>query len=204
MLFQPLEILRRLMRLRMLRRLGVVAIEDASLFRAAIVPGPLVALESCELRVGPRSLVRGSIHFDRSGARLSVGANTAIGVGTQLVVSDDIQIGQNVLISYGCLVMDHDGHSLDIRYRQRDLDDMLLGRPKDWAHVARQRVCVGDGAWIGAGAVLLKGVSVGAQAVVGARAVVAKSVPAGAVVAGNPAKVIGDVSELLARGGGHE
>ena len=52
-----------------------------------------------------------------------------------------------------------------------------------------------DGAWIGAGAIILANVTVGRKAVVGAGAVVTRSVPAFAIVAGNPAKVIGTVNE---------
>lgn len=46
------------------------------------------------------------------------------------------------------------------------------------------------GAWIGANAVILAGVSIGKHAIVGAGAVVTKDVPDYAVVVGNPAKVI--------------
>src|SRR5262245_58504320 len=52
------------------------------------------------------------------------------------------------------------------------------------------------GAKIGANATLLPGVIVGENALVGAGAVVVRDVPAGAVVAGNPARVIRQVSEL--------
>jgi acetyltransferase-like isoleucine patch superfamily enzyme len=52
------------------------------------------------------------------------------------------------------------------------------------------------GAKIGANATLLPGVEIGENAVVGAGAVVVHDVPAGAVVVGNPARVINDVSKL--------
>ena len=48
---------------------------------------------------------------------------------------------------------------------------------------------IGDGAWIGIGAIVLKGVSIGAGARVQAGAVVARDVPEGATVSGNPAQV---------------
>lgn len=50
---------------------------------------------------------------------------------------------------------------------------------------------LGDDVWIGAGAVLLRGARIGNGAIVGAGAVVDFEVPAGAVVAGNPARVVG-------------
>jgi acetyltransferase-like isoleucine patch superfamily enzyme len=51
-------------------------------------------------------------------------------------------------------------------------------------------VVLGDDVWVGAGAVILKGVTVGDGAVVAARAVVTRDVPADTVVAGNPARVV--------------
>jgi len=55
---------------------------------------------------------------------------------------------------------------------------------------------VRKGAKIGANATLLPGVVIGENALVGAGSVVVHDVPAGAVVAGNPAKVIRQISEL--------
>ena len=52
------------------------------------------------------------------------------------------------------------------------------------------------GAKIGANATILPGVVVGENALVGAGAVVVRDVPAGAVVVGNPARVIRQISEL--------
>ncbi|HEY4285032.1 MAG TPA: acyltransferase [Chthoniobacterales bacterium] len=51
-------------------------------------------------------------------------------------------------------------------------------------------IIIGNDVWIGANAVVLKGVTIGDGAVVGAGAVLTSDVPPGAVVAGNPAKVI--------------
>jgi maltose O-acetyltransferase len=51
-----------------------------------------------------------------------------------------------------------------------------------------------DDVWIGANAIILKGVTIGARSIVGAGAVVSRDVPPDCVVAGNPARV---VKELL-------
>lgn len=51
-------------------------------------------------------------------------------------------------------------------------------------------VIIGTNVWMGAGSMVLKGVTIGDNAIVGAAAVVASNVPANAIVFGNPAKVI--------------
>ena len=61
-------------------------------------------------------------------------------------------------------------------------------------------VVVEDGAALGAGAVLLPGITIGRGALVGAGAVVTRSVDEGVVVAGNPARVVGQRSALACAG----
>ncbi|MCC6483663.1 MAG: hypothetical protein IT209_02355 [Armatimonadetes bacterium] len=66
---------------------------------------------------------------------------------------------------------------------------------KDWSHVKMAPVRICDKAWIGARAIILKGVTIGEGAVIGAGSVVTKDVPAWCVAAGNPARVIRQVEE---------
>jgi maltose O-acetyltransferase len=89
-----------------------------------------------------------------------------------------ITIGRDVLIGNGAHVYDSDFHAID-----------------PWARAAGQpprtaAVTIGDGAWIGANAMVLKGVTVGAGAVVGAGSVVTQSVPPATLAAGSPARVV--------------
>jgi len=65
-----------------------------------------------------------------------------------------------------------------------------LGIAEEGAQRGRHRlrpVVVEDDAWIGIGAIILKGVRIGAGARIGAGSVVTSDVPAGGVVQGNPA-----------------
>jgi maltose O-acetyltransferase len=66
------------------------------------------------------------------------------------------------------------------------------GHDPDDPHLAdvASPITVGDGAWLGAGCILLPGARIGRGAVVAAGAVVRGEVPAGAIVAGVPARVI--------------
>ena len=60
---------------------------------------------------------------------------------------------------------------------------------------ANFEINVGDKVWIGAGSIILPGVTIGDGAMVAAGSVVTKDVPSRAVVGGNPARVIGSVDD---------
>lgn len=110
-----------------------------------------------------------------------VGNNTFIGNGCTLAAARSIRIGHDCLLGPGVRVHDNDGHPLDPVRRRR-------GEPADPADSAA--VVIGDGVWVAAQAIILKGVNIGENAVVGAGAVVTADVPAATVVAGNPARVV--------------
>ncbi|MBX7540904.1 serine O-acetyltransferase [Qipengyuania sphaerica] len=82
-----------------------------------------------------------------------------------IVIGDGAVIGRNVSIYQ------------NVTIGQRNDTNPAMGR-------------VEDGAYIGAGAVILGGVTVGANAIVGANAVVLNDVPPGATVVGNPARIV--------------
>jgi hypothetical protein len=58
-------------------------------------------------------------------------------------------------------------------------------------------VVLGSNVWVGAGAILLKGVQIGDNSIVGAGSVVLQSVPANVVIAGNPGKVVAQLDTNL-------
>lgn len=109
-------------------------------------------------------------------ARVKLGRNVAINHDVFLLGRCGITIGDNVVLSARAMVMD--GGLETGRSHAAGSD-----------HVDRP-VEIGDGAWIGAGAIVLPGVAIGQGAVVGAGSVVTKSIPAGEVWAGNPARLI--------------
>lgn len=121
------------------------------------------------------------------GAHITIGAHTFVNVNVVMLDSADITIGQRVLIGPGAQLLTAT-HPLAMAERL----------PADWTpdsdhgpYVTMARpITVGDGAWIGAGALLMPGVTVGEGAVIGAGSVVTHDVPAHTVVAGNPARVV--------------
>ena len=82
----------------------------------------------------------------------------------------------------GCLITDSDSHPLHPSDRRRD-----------HAKTVTKPIVIEDDVFVGARAIVLKGVRLGQGCVVGAGSVVTKDVPAMAIAAGNPAKVVAQV-----------
>ena len=109
---------------------------------------------------------------------IRIGARTIVNVGTYLSGEGGLEIGEDVLIGPHVKLLSA-GHAIDE-------GDVIIARNR----ITRAKITVEDGAWIGAGAIVLEGVTVGRGAVVAAGALVRQDVPAGMVAAGMPAKVI--------------
>ena len=125
--------------------------------------------------------VRGSksVVFVESGAKLVLGNNVGIS-NSVIYAKSEIVIEDNVMIGAGSAIYDSDFHCIDY-FERIELGDK---------EVSHKPVLIGEGAFIGAGSIILKGVHVGARSVIGAGSVVARSVPPGEIWAGNPAKFI--------------
>ena len=186
--------IRNIDRRRCWKRLGQFDLPSSSSVLANVAFGPFVDSKTNTLIVGESSLLRGVVTFARNDSSLVVGNNTAINGATSFSIADRVEVGNNVLISYECMIMDHDGHSADPDIRKSDLPDLLEGRPKAWGPVKIAPVKIEDSAWIGARSIILKGVTVGQGAIVAAGSVVTKSVAPFVIVAGNPAREVGKIN----------
>lgn len=95
--------------------------------------------------------------------------------GSQIRCMNKISIGNQCAIGRNVMIMDFDAHKI----MYEDGSENNVTAP----------ITIGDKVWIGAGAIILKGVTIGSNAIIGAGAVVNKDVPANSVVVGNPAVV---------------
>lgn len=111
-------------------------------------------------------------------ARITIGNNVGIS-GATLSAAASIIVGDDVMIGSGALIVDNDAHPVNPFKRHTE--------PPKAAPVK-----IGNMVFIGARAIVLKGIELGEGAVVGAGAVVTRSVKPFAIVAGNPAAVVGD------------
>ena len=93
-----------------------------------------------------------------------------------------------MLISYECIITDHDSHSIDSEKRKNDLSKFKNNQMM-WHEVNSKPIHIKNNAWIGTRSIILKGVTIGEGAVVAAGSVVTKDVPDYTLVAGNPAEI---------------
>lgn len=89
---------------------------------------------------------------------------------THIYVGDSVLFGPNVTVATA-------SHPINNEQRKQALQ---FNKP----------VRIGENTWIGAGAVILPGVTIGSDTVIGAGSVVTKDIPSGVVAVGNPCKVI--------------
>ena len=112
----------------------------------------------------------------------------------------NIHLGERVFFNFNCVVLDvcpvHIGdftlfgpgvqiytplHPMNAELRRRE----EFGAP----------VRIGADVWVGGGAIILPGVTIGARSVIGAGSVVTRDVPEGVFAAGNPCRVIREITE---------
>lgn len=143
---------------------------------------------SAKVTIGAMTECNAVLLFDRPEAEITIGDRCFLGKST-IVSAARVSIGDDVMLSWGITIVDHDSHSLDFSKRANDVTEWRQGR-KCWEHVAISPVSIQSKAWIGFGATILKGITVGEGAIVGAQAVVTRDVLPWSIVGGNPAKLI--------------
>ena len=151
---------------------------------------------NASMKVGNRLSLNNGVKFSDSGingrCRFEVRDSASLIIGNDVGLSDatitchnNIRIGNNVILGVGCQVRDTDNHSLNPQ-------DRLNGR--DWENKMTAPIIINDNVFIGANALILKGVKIGNDSIVGAGSVVTKNIPANEIWAGNPAKFIKKVN----------
>ncbi len=104
------------------------------------------------------------------------------------------RIGKNVFINFDCVFLDLGGITIEDNVLIAPKVSILSeGHPlssKDRQSLVPSHIHIKKGAWIGASATILPGVTVGENAIVAAGAVVSQNVPDNTIVGGIPAKVI--------------
>ena len=135
------------------------------------------------LRDNGRVLVGDNCVLDRDmtiecGGVLSIGARTIFGHHCTIAAYDHLSIGEDCLIAEMVSIRDHDHCFADLTTPIREQG------------MTRAPIRIGRDVWIGGKATITKGVTIGDGAIIGANAVVTRDVPAFAIAVGIPARVI--------------
>ena len=115
------------------------------------------------------------------GAHVHVGDNFYANFNLTLVDDGHIYIGDNVLI----------GPNVTIATANHPIDPSLRRRALQYNRDVR----IGNNVWIGAGTVIVPGVTIGDDAVIGALSVVTRDIPPKTVAVGNPCRVLREIGE---------
>ena len=112
--------------------------------------------------------------------RLQIGDNVTLGRSVMLVCGGTVIIGENCMVGHGAQIISG-GH----RIPPLSSRESMRFSGSEEAPIVVER-----DSWIGAGAIVLPGVTIGQGAVVAAGAVVAKDLPANVIAGGVPAAII--------------
>lgn len=115
------------------------------------------------------------------GKTVSIGSGTYINSGLTLIDDYKITIGSKCLFGTN-VTLCTTGHPIHPELREQG---GMYSFP----------IVIGDGAWIGAGVVILPGITIGENAVIGAGSVVTKDIPANVIAVGNPCKVLREITD---------
>lgn len=112
-----------------------------------------------------------------SDAKIYIGDDSGVS-SCVIAAKKSVTIGCRVLIGAGVTIMDTDFHLIDPY-------DRRYNRQKK--EVPTSPVTIGDDVWLGAGAIILKGVTIGDGSIIAAGAIVASDIPPGVIAGGTPA-----------------
>jgi acetyltransferase-like isoleucine patch superfamily enzyme len=141
------------------------------------------AQRESSLTLGERAWLRtehGENHITLfPGARIDVGPDALLN-GAMLHAKRAITIGSDVRLAFGARVLDADLHDIDAQTPER---------------VAEVRI--GDRVWIGANAIVLRGVAIGDDVIVGAGSVVVRDLPSRCIAVGAPARPVREIGSRV-------
>ena len=131
--------------------------------------------------VGENCYVESPYFANWGGHHVHLGSNIYANAGLKLVDDTHIYIGDNTMLGPNVTIATA-GHPIDPTLRARGLQYNLPVR-------------IGKNCWLGAGVIVMPGVTIGDNTVIGAGSIVTRDIPSGVVAVGNPCRVMRQVGQ---------
>jgi acetyltransferase-like isoleucine patch superfamily enzyme len=145
------------------------------------------------ISIGRNSWIAGELLVFAHAGCIRVGEFCYVGDHTRVWSAAEVSIGHRVFVAHGVNIHDNDAHSTSAQVRHRHFRELATSGMASFVEdIARAPVAIEDDAWVGFNSTILKGTRVGRGAIVGACSLVTRDVAPFAIVAGNPAVVIGE------------
>lgn len=142
------------------------------------------------ITIGAHTVVQGELLTFRHGGGIRIGDWCFVGPNTRIWSGAEVRIGNHVLVAHNVSIMDNQTHPIQANERRRHFAAIVTtGHPED-IDLGDRPVLIEDDVWIGASAIILRGVTIATRSIVAAGSVVTRDVPPDCMVAGNPARVI--------------
>ncbi len=131
--------------------------------------------------IGENCYIEPPFHANFGGHHCHFGKNVYANYNLTAVDDTHIYVGDNTMIAPN-VILASAAHPLDPEERRK-------------GYQYNQPVHIGKNCWLGAGVIVVPGVSIGDDTVIGAGSVVTKDIPSGVVAVGNPCRVIKEVKK---------
>ncbi len=151
--------------------------------------------DKSKIIIGTNTAIRGELLIFAHGGQISIGDYCFIGENSKIWSSEEIKIGNRVLISHNVNIHDNNSHPTDSKMRANQVKEIFSSNhPKTIASINSKEIEISDDVWIGFNSTILKGVKIGKGAIIGANSFITKNVEEFTMVIGNPAKEIKKVT----------
>ena len=142
-------------------------------------PGREAMLRKMFAEIGENCYVESPFYANWAGHNVHFGSNIYANFGLTMVDDTHIYVGDNTMFGPNVTIATA-GHPIDPELRSRGLQYNLPVR-------------IGRNCWLGAGVIVMPGVTIGDNTVIGAGSIVTKDIPSGVVAVGNPCRVLREV-----------
>ncbi len=131
--------------------------------------------------IGENCYIEPPLHSNWGGKHVHFGNNVYANFGLTLVDDTHIYVGDGTMIGPNCVIATA-GHPILPELREKQ-------------YQFNMPVHIGKNCWLGAGVLVMPGVTIGDNSVIGAGSVVTKDIPENVIAVGNPCKILREINE---------